>query len=326
MTLIYGVKTQNGAYLATDTRLTTEMPSGLFKVEDDFAKYHAFGDYMHLVAAGDACFASFLVQKIQSSDIANVPYSNFRFCIESLIRREIGFYPYIASAPNVVFIFAGVDPSRKEELSMAKLGKYTKLMQNGTTGPVLQTISRPLLEAMVLAATEGKTGDTLELNSQYTGVFSLKISFRQEVLEVSFNEIGWGEFLMYGPDGLTYKDVPPELFVSIDIGSGQSGTTMEESLYSNSLQLMNFFHCMISQHQLPTVGGSVVTLWVTEHGARFPTGEVASVQANRRVPSNVKGVFVRYGKVCVKVGTDFRPLRFLHDFYHSGTSISSASI
>ncbi len=92
MSLIYGLNSQLGIYLAADTRLTTKLPSGIIKIEDDFLKCHSFSPYMHCTAAGDASLASYLIQKIESSDLKNLPYFRFKEKITKLISEEIGFY------------------------------------------------------------------------------------------------------------------------------------------------------------------------------------------------------------------------------------------
>lgn len=327
MSLIYGIKTQIGAYLAADTRLTTTMSSGLIKVEDDFGKYHSFGNFMHLVAAGDANLASFLIQKIHSSELRDLPYLKFKAQIHDFVKNEIGFYPYISDARNVVFIFSGCDLSKKEEVNMDKVVEYTRLMQGKNNQPVKQSISKPLLDAMVLAAVRGEKRQILELDSPYTGLFSLEIKFNEDLIIGQPHEAQWGSYLMYGPNGLTTEDAPKELVLDIDIGSKPEGLKGQDIVYYNSLKLIEFFvYKMIPEHQLHTVGGSVITFWITKYGALFPTGEVAKKQFDGSVLRNVNNIVVRDGKISTKIGANFQPLRELIAFYKPGGQKSQANI
>lgn len=107
MTLIFGANLQDCVYLACDTRLTTELQTGIIKCEDDFLKAHTFSQNMHCVTAGDANFASFLLKEIESSPLKNATYDNFENGIETLLKEKVGYYPWIQKYPAVVFIFAG---------------------------------------------------------------------------------------------------------------------------------------------------------------------------------------------------------------------------
>ncbi|MDD5055814.1 MAG: hypothetical protein PHZ00_06130 [Candidatus Peribacteraceae bacterium] len=122
MTLIYGIHTQVGVYLAADLRLTLTDASGQKTSKDDFCKYMSIGKNMHLVAAGNANFASYLIRKIHSSELVNLPYIEFRDKIEKFLNHEAGFYPRIQEngkvARPVAFIFAGADLTKKMPLQV----------------------------------------------------------------------------------------------------------------------------------------------------------------------------------------------------------------
>ena len=326
MSLIYGLKTQIGVYLEADTRLTTWLSSGLVKIEDDFGKFHSFGKFMHVVAAGDASLASFLIQKIQASELSNSCFIEFREKIVDFVKGEIGFYPYIDSASSVVFIFAGYDPGQREVVNMDKLVKYTKLMQGDSLSPVRQNISKPLFDAMRRAAKEGKKAKILELDSPFTGLFSLEITFNKGV-DIKLSDAEWSTYLMYGPNKLTAKDAPPELVIDIDIGGKPKDLKGQDILSNNCLKLIDFFFSgMIPKHQLHTVGGSVIVFWVTEHGAIFQTGEVAMKRFDGSVVRNVSNVFVNDDKICTRIGDDVKPLRELIDFFKDDGQLALAFI
>lgn len=328
MSLIYGIKTQIGAYLAADTRLTTILPSGILKTEDDFGKYHTFSKYLHVVAAGDANLASYLIQKIQSSDLRAMQYFEFRDKIKSFIEEEVGFFPYVFTAKNVVFIFAGCDMSKEEEVDMNKIVQYLEIMQGNSEKPVQQSLTKPLKEAMKKAAFANKKGNLLTLEGyHYTGLFSLEIKFNGDSFECFVTEAKWGEYLMYGPEGLTAKAAPPDLFIDIDIGSKPKDLKGQDLVYYNSLLLIEFFVVkMIPKYQLHTVGGSVITFWVTEHGIIFPTGEVARRQSDGSISRNLSNIYVKGGKISTKIGDNFKPLRELISFYKVESEISGADI
>lgn len=326
MSLIYGLKTQHGVYLAADTRLTTTTSAGVVKFEDDFGKFHSFGKNMHVVAAGDARLASFLLQKIQESDLGNSHFSAFRQKIRDFINNEIGFYPHISAASNVVFIFAGSDPNKKEKINMDKLVEYTRLMQGDDPRPIPQNIGQKLLEAMQRAAAEGKKGKLLELETVLKGLFSLEIILDKGV-DVKLTDAEWATYLMYGPNKLTAKDASPQLVIDIDLGEKPKGFKGTDVLLDSCLKLTRFFTSeMIPKHQLHTVGGSIVIFLITEHGALFPAGEIALRKPDGSVVRNISSVFVHDGNMCTKIGDEIKPIRFLINYFNDNRELSSASI
>jgi len=325
MSLIYGLKTQTGVYLAADTRLTSKSPSGLFVIEDDFGKFHSFGKFMHVVAAGDAGLASFLTQKIQISELSSSCFIEFREKIVDFVKGEIGLYPYIHRIPSVVFIFAGYDPGQREVVNMEKLVEYTKLMQGDTLSPVRQNISKPLADAMRRAAKKGGKAKILELDSPFTGLFSLEITFSNGV-DIKLSDAETLTYLMYGPNKLTAKDAPPDLVVDIDMGGKPKDLKGQDILSNNCLELIGFFSEMIPKHQLHTVGGSVIVFWITENGIIFESGEVAMKRFDGSVVRNVSNIFVTDDKICTRIGGEIKPLRLLIDFYKTDEQLASAFI
>jgi len=326
MSLIYGLKTQHGVYLAADTRLTTTLKSGLVKFEDDFGKFHSFGPKMHAVVAGDASLASYLLQKIQESNIGNSHYGIFRKKISSVIKEEIGFYPYINTAKNVVFIFAGCDPRKKEVVNMDKVVEYTTLMQGNTTNPVPVNIGKDLRKAMERAARTGKKGKKLKLKSAYKGLFSLEITINNGV-DIKIKDAEWATYLMYGPKNLTAQNASPQLVIDIDLGSKPKGYKGVDILRDSWVKLTKYILSeLVPKHQLHTVGGSVIVFLVTERGALFPTGEIAMQKHDGTIIRNITNVFVNNDVISTKVGGVVKPIRYVFKYFNSDHEISSASI
>lgn len=310
MSLIYGIKTQDAVYLASDTRLTTKKDSGEVTYDDDFCKFHTFGKFMHTVVAGDAGLASHLLKKIQSSDLTQCSFSEFREKIEKFIRGEVGFYSKIEHSPHVVFIFAGHDPDRKDEMNMDKWKEYALFMQKGQNVSVPVRMTTPVTEAMHKASTEKKEGKILELDKPYIGLFSVEIKISSSV-DVSVIDSEWASYLMFGPKGLTAKDAPPDLVVKLDLGKKRSGLTRQDVIFENTAHLINFFFNMIPKHQLDTVGGAIFTAFINEWGASFPEGELGILQSDGSHPKPVSYILEHGGKFCTKNGDKIKPLRFV---------------
>ncbi len=325
MSLIYGIKTQDGVYLASDTRLTKRTDSGAVTYEDDFCKFHTFGKFMYSVVAGDANLASYLLQKIHASDLIKCGYSEFRKKVEEFIRNEVGLYPKVSRAPHVVFIFAGQDPDRKDEMSMDKWKEYALFMQNGQNISVPVRMTEPLKEALLKAATEKKQGKILELNKPYIGLFSLEVKVSKSI-EITIVDSEWASYLMFGPKGLTAKDAPPDLVVKLDLGKKSPGLTKREVIFQNTAELIFFFFKMIPKHKLNTVGGAIFTAYIGEWGALFPEGELGILQPDGSPPQPVSYVLEYEGKFCVKTGDKIKPLRFVSSFYQSGSQMDLSLI
>jgi len=320
MSLIYGIKTQDAVYLASDTRLTLRKSDGTVSFEDDFCKFHTFGKFMHAAVAGDAGLASYLLQKIQASDLSKYACTEFREKIGDFIRDEVGLYPKVAHAPHVVFIFAGHDPDRKDEMSMDKWQEYALFMQKGQDASVPVRITDPVALAMHKASVEQKAGKILELDKPYIGLFSVEVKVTQSI-EVTAVDSEWASYLMFGPKRLTAKDAPPDLVVKLDIGKKAPGLTKQDVIFENTAHLINFFFKMIPKHQLDTVGGAIYTAFINEWGASFPEGELGILQPDGSPPKPVSYVLEHGGKFCIKTGDEIKPLRFVISFASSGSQM-----
>lgn len=320
MSLIYGIKTQDGVYLASDTRLTTKLPSGLLKCEDDFCKFHTFGKFMHCVAAGDAGLASYLLQKIQASEFTKYTYTEFKAKIEEFIRNEIGLYPKVTHAPHVVFIFAGYDPDRKDEMNMDKWKDCALFMQKDRNVSVPVRITEPVTKAMHQASIERRAGKILEVDKPYVNLFSAEIRVSKDI-EINITESEWASYLMFGPNGLTSKDAPFDLVVKLDLGKKKAGLTKQDVIFENTAHLITFFFKMIPKHQLQTVGGAIFTAFINEWGALFPEGELGILKPDGSPPKPVSYILEHGGKFCTKTGDQIKPLRFVSAFYQVGSQM-----
>lgn len=320
MSLIYGIKTQYGVYLASDTRLTNQRPSGILTFEDDFCKFHTFGKHVHLAAAGNASLASYLIQKIHKTDLSDATITRFRDEVEDIIRTEIGVYPYVDNKPSVVFICAGHDPDRKDEVNMDKVIEFTQFMQGNTGSDVPVRLLKPMREAFFKCAQEQRQGKIVELDSPFIGLFSIEIQLQDHGVEIIITDSEWAGYLMFGPNGLTAKDAPPELVVQLDLGRKAEGLTKQDVIFENTSYLINFFYNhMIPKHQLQTVGGAIFTAFINQWGALFPEGEMGVIDAQGNKIRKFNHIVEHGGKFCTKIGEDIKPLRRLVSFYKSGS-------
>lgn len=311
MTLIYGIHTQVGVYLAADLRLTLTDASGQKNFEDDFCKYMTIGKHMHLLAAGDANFAGYLVRKILGSDLVNLPFVEFKDKILDFIKSESVFYSQIHNAKPVVFIFAGTDPTKKEVMRMDKMIEKIQIMQGVTKASVPAHLSKPLKEAMHKASLEQKKGTDLELDKPLVSLFALEIIPSSSDINTRLTEGGWGTYIMYGPNGLRAEDAPPELAIKLDLAQRPKGETGEDMIHRHSLELIKFFRKMITDLQLETVGGSILTLWVTEHGASVIAGDTIAFDRAKAEVVFTNCITIQDGKFCTKIDGKITPMRSL---------------
>lgn len=311
MTLIYGIHTQVGVYLAADLRLTLTDAVGQKSFEDDFCKYMTIGKHMHLVAAGDANFASYLVRKIISSHLVDLPFIEFKEKISAFLLSESGLYPQIHKAKPVVFIFAGTDPTKKEVMSMDKMIEKVQIMQGDTNASVPTYLSKPLIEAIHKASIEQKKGTDLEVDKKLVSLFALEIIPSSSGINIQLTEGGWGTYIMYGPNGLRAEDAPPELAIKLDLAQRPKGEAGEDMIHRHSLELIKFFRKTITDLQLETVGGSILTLWVTEHGACVILGDTIAFDRAKSEIVFTNCITTQDGKFSTKVNGRITPIRSL---------------
>lgn len=314
MTLIYGIHTQVGVYLAADLRLTfTNTSTGEKRFEDDFCKYMTIGKHMHLVAAGDANLASFLVRKMLASDLVDLPFVEFKEKISGYIKSETGLYPLIQDpkTKSVVFIFAGTDPTKKEVMSMDKMIEKIQIMQGESNASVPATLFKPLRDAMYKASVEQKSGMDLEIDKPLVSLFALEVRPSSSGITTKLTEGEWGVYIMYGPNGLRTENAPPELAIKLDLAGRPKGETAEDMIHRHSLELIKFFRKSITDLQLETVGGSILTLWITEHGASVIAGDTIAFDRTNGKVAFTNCITEKDGKICTKIDGKITPMRSL---------------
>lgn len=268
---------------------------------------------MHLVAAGDAYLASYLIRKMHVSDLVDLPFVAFKDNISDFLKTEAGLYQSIHNAKPVVFIFAGIDPTKKETLSMDKMIEKIQLMQGDGNASVPVNLLGPLRDAMHNASVEQKSGKDLEIDKPLISLFAIEIIPSSTGIVTKLTEGEWGVYIMYGPKGLRTENAPPELAVKLDLGQRPKNETGEDMIHRHSLELIKFFRKTISDLELETVGGSILTLWISELGANVIAGDTLALNRTTGEVAFTNCITTQDGKFCTKIDGVVTPMRSLLD-------------
>lgn len=301
MSLILGVNLPDKLFLAADTRLTHKLNGENF-YQDNFFKTFDFGEKINVAVAGSARLASFILQKINKSGIIRNEFIYFRNKIEDFLLEILDEYLFGGGKyEKVVLIFGGYDTSIKKKVNSSIFGHFQSKGIKGKKEVVRQSINHKVVEGLMKEFVKRGMGqitkDTeFEIDSPYSSIFSVEIILPNKP---SVRDIDCYKFVMYGPRGLTEKSIPDDILqkLEVNINPDFSG---EQFLRQWSLELVYLVKNVTKEHYLETVGGDVITLLLTPHGAVIPTGKVMFYDYATRTNIKISEVIVRDGKFCTR--------------------------
>lgn len=332
VSLILGINCQAGTWLAADTRLTIQKPSGLYATHDDFLKFESLGSSVHLTAAGDAALASYIVRGLKDAVPETDGYKKFRSLVVGCIGKMLSGYPRCGGTiqkkrPKTVFIFGGIDVSERKQIDVSVLADDVRRRQDVGSGPVVQSLDKSLVEAMIRKAFAGERGSLLTTNLPFSGLCAVSVDTTRDRLEnmVAVEDAGYGDYFMFGEDGLTKEQVPRELFSEMDL-EPQTGTNLQ--VFQKKVMCIVAFYKtkIIPRFHLGTVGGSITVFLATEDGAKFPTGKVGMLDPAIGKLVQLSSLSVIDGKFHIDNGDGWRPLRMLRDYREKQDQMDLAAI
>lgn len=310
MSLIIGIKSQNGAYLASDSRMTFTNPeSKISYVEDDWGKYHNFGERVSCVAAGNLSFASYLMQKIEEIK-STLPYITETIPkIVALIQKEAPFFSKIHKLPKAYFIFSGCDPTKPNEID------FTKVVE--IAGEKTVSLNEAYIQsALKKSLAQGKGPGLVGMGIPYAGIHGIVVSPDQDgKINVEVLEAAYGECLVYGEGHMTREDITDEkgLLYQVDLQQ-QNFPSDRDLLKHRTVVISGYFHNLIKEKNLTTVGGSTNVLYVTEKGAFGIPGEILKLH-----PDGVKELIskteTKDGKMYVLVNGVMKEQKMMSSYF-----------
>jgi hypothetical protein len=249
MTVIIGINLSNRTYLAGDSRLSYYQGGEMYVRNDNMQKVENVQSSrsVTIASAGDARFAKFVLNKLKTADFINGNISEIRVALVEWIGLVANDYFTQYGYSSVTLIIGGSDPTRKKVVS----GAQFREMANSVTGGQGMIYMNSALQTIAAPGTRIPDGD-VELDAPDTQLFSVKIT--QNGIE--FTDTKWGEFLIYGPEGLVRDDIGAQ-----DIAKFEFDPTFREngSGMGNDMALLNaFVYSQAEKHHLSSVGGSVV--------------------------------------------------------------------
>lgn len=194
---------------------------------------------------------------------------------------------------------------------MDKLIEKMQLIQGKSNTPVPVYLSKPLCHAMYKASVEQKSGKDIEIDKPLVSIFAVEIVPSPSGIITRLTKGAWGAYIMYGPNGLRTADAPPELAIKLDLAQRPKGETGENMIHRHSLELIKFFRKTISNRKLENVGGSILTLWVSEHGAGVIAGDTLALNRATGELAFANCITTQNGKFCTKIDGVITPMRTL---------------
>lgn len=301
MSLILGVNLPDKLFIAADTRLTHKINGENF-YQDNFFKIFTFGEKITVATAGNARLASFILQKINKLEITQGGFTFFRSKIEDSLVKIIDEYLFNGGKyEKVVLIFGGYDTDRKKKVNSSIFGDFQSKGIIGKKGVVYQSINHRVLEGLMKEFVKINMGqipkDTeFEIDSPNSSIFSVEIVLPDKP---SIRDVGCYRFVMYGPRGLTEQNIPDDILQKLEINI-KPDLSGEQLIMQWSLELVGLIKSVAKEHYLETVGGDVITLLLTPHGAVILTGKVMFFDYKTRTNTKISEVLVHAGKFCTR--------------------------
>ena len=300
MTLIAGFNLSDRIYIVGDTRITTTDETSV-TTKDNVQKVIDINSNLAVAAAGNIRLARFLVKRFIKSELANLTISDVRLKIKDWIATNVDEYHKRYPYAYVCLLFAGRDSNKNKIISGKKLIKLTK-----EYGELTKT-SQMHLKGVIHKGLIGKPNTpnpNPELPINNTILFSVISDYKNMKLIIEDTE--WGDYLAYGPNGFSNKNVPKTILGSLEFEVGS------ENPFNNICTLVAFITSSKESYKLDTVGGTVVSMMVHgSDGLILITGNVHRVKLGepKFIPERISNLELINNKLYYKsVGGIITPL------------------
>lgn len=302
MSLILGINLPTRLFLAADTRLTTKLPSGIFKVEDNFWKAFSFsGDKISCVVAGNAKLASFVLNELEKSDISKTNIYTFRESINNYLSSIIDeYWKQGGEHVDVAFIFGGYDDTRKKMINATVFGDVQSKGLINVQGIKNQNVNNKVLEGL-LRATLGKgrfqsdKNEEFEIDAQNSLIFSVQIKLPDVP---TIKDVPCYDFVLFSQKNLTEKQATFDLVQKLEVEPIHSSSEENEYVYQSALHISSLIDEMIQKFSLEAVGGDMLTLLLTPFGAVLPTGSIIKKNLETGKVTPISEIIVSDGRFC----------------------------
>lgn len=284
MTVIIGLNLSHRSLLAGDTRLSYEKDGSYYVRHDNLQKVELIGGEppITVACAGNAHFARYIIERLKREPVLNGGISSFK----AAARDHIGpiaheyFAQFGYDRAEVTLMFAGSDPDINKIVEGQQFIDMANAYVNGEHGKVQGVIRvNTALQDAFPPGQQIEPGER-ELNINNTDLFAVEIS--QHRFDITPSH--WGQFLIYGPEGLVRSDIEPKDTAFFEFGEDTFDNGMG---VGNDFTLMTaFISAQATKYNLSTVGGSVVVYENNFDGTCRPLdGKVLAADRPQIVPN-----------------------------------------
>lgn len=206
MSLIFGINLCDRIYVSGDTRMSHRENGVLMATKDKICKVVPFGPSITGAFAGDADLSGAIARSL---DLI-LPV----FDIREFRARAKEFLTPIADrwwrdnnpGASVVMIFGGVNHRKRKQIDLnilaTKIKEYEKVRRDGGGSMNMKPALFNVLE-------KSSKGRPRYLEPSDSHIFSVQIIPPSGFI---IEDANWGEYLAYGPDGITKESLSPETF------------------------------------------------------------------------------------------------------------------
>jgi hypothetical protein len=261
-----GFNLSDRVYISGDSRLSYEQDGQIFVRHDNMQKVEALSgaENITIASAGDARFAQYIISELSRAAFIKGGIVSIRTRIKDWLLPVVDAYFTQHGYTVATFILGGTDKNTNKVVN----GRRWKDMANAFTGGKgLIYVKDTVVEAIGPGVPVPDGEIPLKINN--TALFSIKIS---QAMGVEIFDTKWGEFLIYGPEGLVREDIELKDIGRLEFSIPMNGSSQD----SNDMALLNgIILSMADKYHLGSVGGSVITIQNNHDGYTYlVTGRV----------------------------------------------------
>lgn len=279
MTVIIGVNVTDRSLLAGDTRVSYEENGSVYIKHDNLQKVETLGGVpsITVACAGNAHLAKYLILELRKN-IQNISgISEFQENAREIIGPKIHEYftRYGFEEAYCTMIFAGSDTAIKKKINGEKFIEIA----NAATGGAGPIFVHSAIQAVFPPGQKVEPSER-EISLNNTSLFAAEITPNN--LEVT--PCGWGEFLIYGPEGLVKSDIEPDAIAKFELDPHMKNNG---SGVGNEIALLTaFIESQARKYNLSSVGESVLIYENNHSGDSKPlSGTIMSTDSSNIDPN-----------------------------------------
>ena len=289
--------------------------------QDNFWKVFIFGKHITCATAGNAKLSAFVLRKMLD---AKLPEENIHRFRESLkVQLPVIIDEYLKDGgeyKSSCFIFGGYNPSSKKLVNSSTFGNIQSKSLIGHKGVARQAVNPKMIEGIMKALLAGgqvQKDQMIEIDAPDSTVFTIDVTLPNPPI---FRDTPCYNLALFGQGKLNETHVPIDVIQELEVKVDTS-INGEEALYKNAVQMAALIDSMIKKYNLDTVGGNIVTVLISEHGAIIPTAKINKLDQSTGTITTVSEIIVHDEQFCTRgANGDIVPFEQIIGFSKDGSS------